>query len=100
MKCINWDIVIDGNQMYQKKENVQAQLCPFHREININFMSNTIPDTLDHHTVDGTHCQQPNGASISAVADNLQNEVNGLYHMFWLTQEDSDPNNPYGYPKK
>ena len=38
MKCINQDIVIENRQLYQKKENVWYQFCPFNRVIDIKFM--------------------------------------------------------------
>ena len=77
-------------------------------------MINIVPYT-DHFSVNETHCQQPNDASISAVADKLKNEIDGLYqmywltqltesddpyHIFWLTHKVSDSNNPYGHHKK
>ena len=42
-------------------------------------MSNIIPGTLDHFVVDETHYQQSNDSSISAVSDELKNDVGGPY---------------------
>ena len=73
------------------KKNVQYQLHPSSRAIDIKFMVYIIPGILDHHAVDGTHCQQPNGTSISAVTDDLQNVMDGLYQVFGLIhQTESD----------
>ena len=57
-------------------------------------MGNIIPDTLDHHNVNGTNYQQLNGVSISDVTNDLKNEVDGLYQMFWSTQK-TESDDPY-----
>lgn len=64
MKWIDLDIVIGGRQLYQNKKNVQYQLHPFNSVIDIKFIVNIIPVTLNNHAVDRStgmillpHCQ-------------------------------------------
>ena len=91
------------------------QFHPSNREINIKFMFHIIHGILDHHPVDGTHCQWLNSPIISTVANNIQHELDGPYSMFWLTQQtavdgmyqifwlnqvENDPNHLHGHHNK
>ena len=54
-------------------------------------MGDIIHDTLLHRALDETHYQQPNGASLTDVSEDLQNEMDEPYHVFRLTpQTESD----------